>query len=75
MNHLEEKAKIEVRIEKNQNGKDCNLTDCEDCGCLIHVSVYELHKKDEICKKRGVCGTCWRGYYDEYIKTSQLTTK
>lgn len=58
---LEEKAKTELKQESH-------LTNCEDCNCLIHIDVYNLHKKDEICKNRGVCGTCWKGYYDDYIK-------
>lgn len=52
--------------ESDQTGS--HLTNCEDCGCLVHVDVYNLHKKDKICENKGVCGICWKGYYDKYIE-------
>lgn len=50
--------KLEAKIEKASaeapQENNC-LTNCEDCGCLIHMDVYNLHKKTY---NKGVCGIC-----------------
>ncbi len=45
---LEQKTKTELEQESH-------LANCEDCGCLIHIDVYNLHKK---LYNKGVCGIC-----------------
>lgn len=63
--------KLEEKTKMKSDKGDSHLTNCEDCNCLIHINVYNINKKDEICKNRGVCGTCWKGYYDDYIRNKK----
>jgi len=68
VSQLEHKINTESKAESQKGLQDLYLANCEDCGCLIHIDVYNLHKADKICKNGGVCGTCWKKYYDVYIQ-------